>query len=125
MNGHAHRVVGDAVGGGVYLVGCRLFGREPTLGGFVVAVGGGLIVSSLHDVFEPAIHPNHRAFIHSVAANGCLAATLRRWWQSTQVPPEMNVVVTALGLAWLSHPLLDALSPKRLPLVGDLLAPTE
>jgi membrane-bound metal-dependent hydrolase YbcI (DUF457 family) len=117
MDGHAHRVVGAIVGGVGYLGACRLLGRQATFGGFAVAVGGGVLVASLHDVLEPAIHPNHRAFFHSIAFNGFLAVSLRRGWLSPSMPSEQKMLVAVLGLACLSHPCLDAFTPKGLPLL--------
>lgn len=117
MNGEAHRLVGGIVGGVTYAVCCKAFGVQPTSPGLAVSVGAGVIGASLHDLVEPAIHPNHRAFFHSIAFNGLLAASIRRAWMDPTMPPERRVLFAVLGLGCLSHPCLDALTPKGLPIL--------
>ena len=116
MTGNAHRVVGGVVGAGCYLGSCRVFKREPTVGEFLLAVGAGVLMASLPDLIEPAIHPNHRAFFHSTVFNGFLIFALKQAWIGQQSPEE-KIAVTTLGFAWLSHPCLDALTPKGLPII--------
>src|SRR2546422_9718060 len=117
MNGHTHRVVGGAVGGVAYLLCSKAFGFEPTIAGLAISVSAGVVGASLHDLVEPAVHPNHRAFFHSMAFNGLVAASLRRVCGNPAVPTEQKVLLAVVGLACLSHPCLDALTPKGLPIL--------
>ncbi len=117
MNGRDHRILGGIVGGTVYLLGCKALGYEPTLPGLAISVGVGVVGASLHDLLEPANHPNHRAFFHSITFNGLLAVSLRKAWLSPTIPPEQKILLTIGGVACLSHPYLDAFTPKGLPLL--------
>lgn len=115
MNGHAHRIVGGVVGGAAYVVCCKVLGREPTWLGLATSVGVGGAAASLPDLLEPASHPNHRAFFHSVAFNSLLAVSIRKGWLSPVLPSDQKGLLTISGLAYLSHPCLDAFTPKGLP----------
>jgi membrane-bound metal-dependent hydrolase YbcI (DUF457 family) len=117
MNGASHRLVGGIVGGLAYTLGCKAFGVEPTLPGLAISVGVGVAGASLHDLVEPAIHPNHRAFFHSVVFNGLLAASVRRVCCDPVLPPGQKMLIAAIGLGCLSHPCLDAFTPKGLPII--------
>lgn len=117
MNGEAHRVVGGVVGGAAYLVCCKLLGNEATLPGLAISVGVGVVGASLHDLLEPASHPNHRAFFHSIAFNGLIAVSLRKAWLSPAISADQKTMLTIAGCACISHPCLDALTPKGLPLI--------
>ena len=117
MNGGTHRLVGGIVGGLVYTLGCKAFAVQPTLTGIALSAGVGVIGASLHDLVEPAIHPNHRAFFHSIAFNGLVAVSLRRVCADPAVTPGSKMLLAAIGLGCLSHPCLDAFTPKGLPIV--------
>lgn len=76
-------------------------------------------LGSLPDILEPAIHPNHRGFFHSVT---CLAAVGYGGYKLYQWEPEddFDKVVKWLGLfatgAFGVHLLMDATTKKSLPL---------
>ncbi len=116
MNGRTHRVMGGLVGGVAYVVCCKAFGYEATLPGLAISVGVGVASASLPDLLEPASHPNHRAFFHSIAFNGLLAVSLRKGWLSPAISPDQKSLLTIGMLAYLSHPCLDSFTPKGLPL---------
>ena len=115
MNRSGHAVAGAVVGGIAFLGLCKLMDKEPELGGFFLSVGIGAAAACLHDLLEPAVHPNHRALIHSVTLNLVGAAGLRHFWLRTDVEPGRKRVLVSLGLACLTHPVLDAMTPKGLP----------
>ncbi len=117
MNGRDHRIVGGVVGGVVYFLGCKALGYEPTIPGLAISVGFGVAGGSLHDLLEPASHPNHRAFIHSITFNGLLAVSIRNVWLNPTIPHDQKLLLTVTGVACLSHPCLDAFTPKGLPLL--------
>ncbi len=116
MNRSAHTVVGAVVAGGVYVGACRLKGRPPEFGGLLLAAGLGAAVAGLHDVLEPPVNPNHRGFAHSVALTAVALAGVRHYWLHAEAEPEQRAVWTAVALACLSHPMLDATTPRALPL---------
>jgi membrane-bound metal-dependent hydrolase YbcI (DUF457 family) len=78
------------------------------------AVGG--VVGLVPDMIEPAISPNHRGFFHSV---GCGTALLyathgphaRNWTDGNRTAAQM------LCLAYLSHLVADASTPKGIALI--------
>lgn len=117
MDGQAHRVVGGLVGGAAYMLCCKAFDLHPTLPGLAVSVGVGVAGASLHDMVEPGTHPNHRDFFHSVVLNGLLAVSVRRGCLSPAIAPERKILLAVAGLACLSHPCLDAFTPKGLPIL--------
>jgi membrane-bound metal-dependent hydrolase YbcI (DUF457 family) len=53
--------------------------------------------------------------IHSVALNLAVAVGLRYFWLRTDAAPDWKRVLLSLGLACLTHPILDATTPKGLP----------
>lgn len=76
----------------------------------------GAATALLPDILEPACHPNHRKFFHSLAAAAVVA-----WMMSGKHTDEysaaLKALVTAAGLGWLSHVFLDALTPKCVPII--------
>jgi hypothetical protein len=93
---------------------------------FATAVGAGSVgafCGSLPDLLEPAIHPNHRQFFHSVAFGLMVAAGMGQLYRWAPDEPWQRVLRgTALiaGGAYLVHLLMDATTAKSLPLVGRL-----
>lgn len=118
MNKSTHTLVGGLVGGVAYLALSPRLERQPSLGGLVFSVAAGAAVACLHDVLEPALHPNHRGVVHGLALNTGLAVVLRKLWEDERLRPELKVLCTALGLAFLSHPALDATTPKGIPFLS-------
>ncbi len=81
------------------------------------------LCASLPDIIEPAIHPHHRQFFHSVAFAGLLVALgieVYRW--KPEKPFEQIVRAAALiaGASYLAHLVMDARTPRSIPLVGRL-----
>lgn len=78
------------------------------------------VLPSLPDVLEPAIHPNHRRFFHSVTFAIAVGFGLHRAykWQA-QEPWEKLARIAAMvaGAAYLGHLARDALTAKSLPLI--------
>ena len=118
MNRSGHAVAGAAIGGVAYLGFCKMADEQPALGEFLVAIAAGATLACLHDVLEPAVHPNHRALFHGLALNFAAAAGLRRLWRRPDIESHQKRLLISLGLAFLTHPVLDAMSPKGLPLLS-------
>ena len=80
-------------------------------------------LTRLPDLLEPAVHPNHRQFFHSVAFAGLIgvgAYKLYKWKPETQAGRVTRFVALVGASAYLIHLLVDAGTPKSLPLVGKL-----
>ncbi|GAB2893511.1 hypothetical protein GCM10027046_23110 [Uliginosibacterium flavum] len=78
-------------------------------------------LTKLPDVLEPAIHPNHRQFFHSVAFAGLLglvAHKIYRWEPKNKDDETVRFVLLVGAAAYAIHLLLDASTPKCLPLFG-------
>jgi inner membrane protein len=117
MNRGAHMIVGAAAGAGGYYLASKLFGFQPTWQGALTLGGAGALVACLPDILEPALHPRHRAFFHSVACNGGRALGLRHLARHRHLTPQQKIILMALGCSYLSHPLIDATTPMGLPLI--------
>jgi inner membrane protein len=75
---------------------------------------------TLPDYIEPALHPNHRKFFHSIAVVAGLAYAMRRvyvWEAEGEWERLARALLLAGGAAYLGHLALDALSAKSLPLI--------
>lgn len=73
---------------------------------------------SLPDLVEPALHPNHRKFFHSISFAVALAYGLHRayrWTPESELEQLMRLAMLVGGTAYLGHLALDALSAKSLP----------
>lgn len=80
-------------------------------------------LTKLPDIIEPATHPNHRQFFHSLAFAGLLGIA---GYQAYKWKPENSLegairfaLLVGIG-AYGVHLLLDAGTPKSLPLIGAL-----
>ncbi len=126
-----HVVVGAAVGGGANLIYqlVRLYASPRPPGSFwdalaqvrwsrvAVFAAAGAAIAALPDLLEPAYHPNHRSLFHSVCCGGALAYGAfgehsERWRDEDRHAARVGT------LAYLSHLLLDAGTPKSLPLIA-------
>ena len=75
---------------------------------------------SLPDLLEPALHPNHRKFFHSVVAYAALGYGLHRlyrWETQDEWQRLLRTVGLVAGAAYLAHLTRDAFTTKSLPLI--------
>ena len=86
-----------------------------------IAVGAAAAcLPSLPDVLEPALHPNHRKFFHSVALFAGLGYGLHRlykWEAEDDLQRLLRVAGLLAGAAYLAHLTRDAFTAKSLPLI--------
>lgn len=78
------------------------------------------LLPSLPDVLEPAVHPNHRRFFHSLTFALAVGYSMRRAYAwETQGPWEQLARYALLvgGAAYLAHLARDAFTAKSLPLI--------
>lgn len=118
-NGKTHQLIAaTAIAGTISAIESRE-GKQtvnPLIGG---ALASGL--TKLPDQLEPALHPNHRQFFHSVAFGVMVGVA---GYQAYKWEPENDwgkvarfIAMVACG-AYLIHLAADACTPKSLPLVG-------
>lgn len=69
-NRNEHLLWGGIAGAGACLATAIIRKQNPSLLEFIGAVLSGIAAACLPDWLEPATHPNHRAFFHSVAFAG-------------------------------------------------------
>lgn len=117
MNGGAHALGGLVVGAGVYYLAAKALGAEPTWGGAIASAALSAAVASLPDILEPAIHPRHRGFFHSVACTGAIGYGVWQLWQAPTISPTTKVLVATLAGAYLSHPIADSATPLGIPVI--------
>jgi membrane-bound metal-dependent hydrolase YbcI (DUF457 family) len=95
--------------------------EEGSLADLFVACGSGVIGGKLPDKLEPALHPNHRKFFHSLlfaAGVGYAGYKVYKWGPETDWQKVLRIVLLAVAAGYLSHLLLDSLTPKSLPVIG-------
>ncbi len=73
-------MVGAVVGGIAYSRICKLLDQGSELEGLLLSAGLGAAGACLHDLLEPAIHPNHRRVMHSVVVNVAFAVGMGHLW---------------------------------------------
>jgi len=81
------------------------------------------LLTNLPDMLEPATHPGHRQFFHSLAFASLLgvAGYKAYQWQPENPTEEGLRFLLMVGIgAYLVHLVLDASTPKSLPLLGRL-----
>jgi len=81
---------------------------------------GGAFGGRLPDMLEPAVHPNHRGLLHSIAALGIAAWTVRElWlWQPTEpLQKTLRAVLIGIAVGYGTHLLVDSATPKSIPLI--------
>lgn len=80
-NRSEHLFLGGIAGAGVCLAAATLNQQKLSLPELIGAILSGVFAATIPDRLEPAIHPNHRAFFHSVAFAGVGLPPL---WAMTQ-----------------------------------------
>ncbi len=92
-----------------------------------LAIGVGLVGASLPDLLEPASSPNHRKFFHSSLLAGgttggvvkyCMAGKTENLNVKDIISDPGSRLLLAGQAAYYSHILLDARTPKGVPLLG-------
>lgn len=89
---------------------------NPLVGGTASA-----LLASLPDAIEPAIHPHHRQFFHSVAFAGLVGYGLHRayhWKPDTNGQELLRIAALFVGSAYLLHLAADLFTARSLPVLG-------
>lgn len=93
---------------------------EPDPAAIIAGAFVGGVAGRVPDILEPAMHPNHRAFFHSVGVLAVVGyGTYKAWRWEPENDFERICRWLALvgGAAYMSHLVLDASTPKGLPIV--------
>lgn len=120
-NSSTHRIAAAiAVGGVLAYEDVRHENRtlKPLTGSVVAA-----IATNLPDVLEPALHPHHRQFFHSIAFAGLVGwgtYKVYQWKPEDSVDDILRFLLLVIGGAYLIHLALDAGTPRSLPIVGKV-----
>lgn len=102
---------------------CRDSQAEETTAWPVFGAGLGALFATLPDMIEPAHHPHHRQFFHSVVFAGFLAYLaykLYKWNPDEPLKRIGKLVALTAVAAYLIHLAMDAQTPRSIPLVGRL-----
>lgn len=78
------------------------------------------LLPSLPDLLEPALHPNHRKFFHSVTVAVVIGHGMHnayKWETKNDWERIIRSLVLIGGAAYLAHLARDALTAKSLPLI--------
>lgn len=120
-NGTVHQLTAAAAVGIACLTAERgkQHPSERPVVGAILAAG----FTKLPDMLEPAVHPNHRQFFHSVAFAGMLGIVTHKvycWQPDNPTDETVRFLLLVCASAYFIHLLLDAGTPKSLPLIGKL-----
>jgi inner membrane protein len=89
----------------------------------LVAAGLGAGCGTLPDLLEPALHPNHRQFFHSVVFAALVGVGLYKaynWEPQSTSESILRTIVLIGGVSYLVHLAMDSATRKSLPLMGRL-----
>ncbi len=119
-NGMTHSIAGGLSGLAVSLLdtdGQDGFSHNP-----VLATAVGTFFGKLPDILEPSLrNPHHRQFCHSITVLVALGYGLRKaykWKPKDKMESALRGLVLCAGAGYISHLLLDASTPRSLPLLG-------
>lgn len=89
------------------------------IGGSVLAA----LCTNLPDKLEPAIHPHHRQFFHSVVFATMVGSgmyKLSQWETRTESEKLLKFCLMVAGGAYLVHLAMDACTKRSLPFLGNI-----
>lgn len=121
-NGAVHTMAAAVAVGGL-VVATAEQGREDVAVKAVAGSGVAVLGSKLPDLLEPAIHPHHRQFFHSVvflAALGAGAYKLYKWEPETTSGEWLRFLLLGAAAGYALHLIMDGCTPRSLPFVGRL-----
>lgn len=120
-NAFAHRAGAAVMVGGFLLVRENQEGKSthrPFTGAFLAAT-----CTNIPDILEPAVHPHHRQFFHSVVFAGLLAWGMHKiyeWEPEVGYEKFIRSGLLIAGAGVLTHLAMDACTKRSLPLLGKI-----
>jgi len=121
-NGPVHKMAGALTGVSVALLDNKS-SDENTDSNILANAAIGYCLGSLPDILEPATNPNHRQFFHSFLVLGAVALGTKKaydWCPESSYEQWIRKACLLVGSVYAVHLILDAGTPKSLPLVGRL-----
>lgn len=115
-NRDMHGEVGFLVGSATYWIVMRMWNKEPKVGKAIGYGVAGAFAAMLPDWMEPPTSPNHRGPLHSAASASVAAYYAGKLVSDPMLNEESKAAITAISTAFLSHHLLDHITPKGIPL---------
>ena len=118
-NGAEHTAVGALAGVAMACYGMQKNEEINPL----LAIGTSTVFSKLPDWIEPATNPHHRQFFHSISLLAALGYGLKKtydWEPEDQVGRALRFLTLCAGAGYISHLVLDGLTPRSLPLLGKV-----
>ncbi len=82
-----------------------------------VGYGVGSLAGTLPDLLEPATHPGHRDFCHSLTAGTLVAVGAKKLNDNPKVPQLVKTVGITAAAGYLAHLYADGQTPAGLPLL--------
>lgn len=116
-NGSTHVLAGSLAGLTVALTDPK--SNTPT--DVLLATTVGAMSGKFPDMLEPATSPHHRQFFHSMvtfAAVGYGTKRIYDWQPEPQAQKLLRLLLLAAGVGYLSHLILDSMTPMSLPMIG-------
>jgi len=95
--------------------------RQRGIGHPLVGATATALLASLPDAIEPAIHPHHRQFFHSIAFAGAVGYGVYKayhWQPETPLREVMRIAALVCGSAYLLHLAADFMTARSLPFLG-------
>ncbi len=120
-SGRAHQIAAFAAGCAI-AAHAQSQGRQPVLG-VLLSGGWSALATKLPDLLEPAEHPHHRQFFHSAAFGllvGRLSYEIYRWVPTNDRERVWRELILLGDGAYLLHLLLDSITPRGIPLLGNV-----
>jgi len=119
-NEKTHAIVGGLAGLGMSLCDkSKGLDRSNPL----LAAAVGTAFGKLPDILEPALHPHHRQFCHSFVMLLSIGYGMKRayeWEPKDNIDKFLRCIALCAGAGYISHLVLDASTPRSLPLIGKL-----
>ena len=118
-NGITHKFVGGLTGLGV-VIGEQ--DKEQPINP-LLAIGTGAAFAKLPDILEPATNPHHRQFCHSLVVLTIIGYGVKKvydWKPEDRAGEFWRAVALCAGVGYISHLVLDASTPRSLPVIGKL-----
>lgn len=116
-NGATHTAAGALTGLVMALYGQQ--NNEPA--NPLLAITATTAFAKLPDILEPAFHPHHRQFFHSIGFLVLLGYGLKKtydWKPQERGKQTVRFLILCAGAGYISHLALDGFTPRSLPLLG-------
>lgn len=120
-NGTTHAIVGGLSGLGVAF--CNQSNNTDNANNLFYATFIGTVFGKLPDILEPALHSHHRQFFHSftfLVAIGYALKKIHEWETRDDTDTLLRLLILCAGAAYISHLVLDGMTPRSLPLMGKI-----